>query len=274
MSNPLALNVWRWDYTPYPDRATVSFAIEAIRARELGQRGAVDFLGVGLAQTDRIGHTFGPGSREQFDNLLRLDGEVDRLLDALDREVGEGRWVLALTSDHGVLEIPEVLADGGELAGRISRADREALLERIASGTPGGPWAIREAVSTLPFVAGAYTFDEIERGQPADSFAVLFANSHSRTRITSTAARVGVYVRNRYNWLPLGTTGTTHGSPYYYDRHVPLVFLGAGVPAGVSQERVATVDVAPTLARLAGVPMPDDLDGRVIPDVVRSRPAR
>jgi len=269
VSDPLALNLWRWDYTPFPDRATVAFAIEAIRARELGQRGSVDFLGVGLAQTDRIGHTFGPGSREQLDNLLRLDDELDRLLDALDREVGEGRWVVALSADHGVLEIPEVLADAGELAGRISRADRDALNERIASGMPGGPWAIREAVSTLPFVAGAYTFEEIERGQPADSFAVLFANSHSRTRITSTAARVGVYVRNQYNWLPLGTTGTTHGSPYYYDRHVPLIFLGAGIPAGVSRERVATVDVAPTLARLAGVPVPDDLDGRVIPDVVR-----
>ena len=269
MSDPLALNIWRWDYTPFPDRAMVSFVIEAIRARELGRRGSVDFLGVGLAQTDRIGHTFGPGSREQLDNLLRLDDELDRLLDALDREVGVGRWVLALSADHGVLEIPEVLADAGELAGRISRADRDALLERSASGSPGGPWAIAEAVRTLPFVAGAYTFEEIERGQPADSFAVLYANSHSRTRVTSTAARAGVYVRNRPNWLPLGTTGTTHGSSYYYDRHVPLVFVGAGIPAGVSQTRVATVDVAPTLARLAGVPMPGDLDGRVIPEVVR-----
>jgi arylsulfatase A-like enzyme len=269
MSDPLAVNEWRWDYTPFPDRAMVSFVIEAIEARELGQRGSVDFLGIGLSQTDRIGHTFGPDSREQLDNLLRLDDELERLLDALDEQVGEGRWVLALSADHGVLEIPEVLADGGELAGRISRADREALLERIASGAPGGPWAIREAVTTLPFVAGAYTFEEIEQGPPADSFAVLYANSHSRTRIVSTAARAGVYVRNRLNWLPLGTSGTTHGSAYYYDRHVPVVFLGAGIPAGVSSERVATVDVAPTLARVAGIPIPDDLDGSAIPGVAR-----
>jgi hypothetical protein len=142
-------------------------------------------------------------------------------------------------------------------------------VERIAAAAPGGPWAIREAVAALPFVAGAYTFEEIERGPPADSFAVLFAHSHSRTRITSLSARSGVYVRYPPSWLAFGAGVTTHGSPYYYDRHVPLVFLGAGIPAGLADERVATVDVAPTLARFAGISMPDDLDGRPIARVLQ-----
>ncbi len=268
MSNAPELNQWRWDFTPYPDRAVVSFVIEALRALDLGQRGSVDYLGIGLSQTDRIGHTFGPGSREQFDNLLRLDDELDRLFDALDREVGLGRWVLALSADHGVLEIPEHLVEEGVPAGRITGAERRSLLERVAYASPGGPWAIREAVRSLPFVAGAYTFEELEQLTPVDSFAVLVANSHSRTRITSTTARAGVYVRYQPNYINTGTVAT-HGSPYYYDRHVPLVFLGAGIPAGISSERVATVDVAPTLARFAGVRAPDDLDGRPIPSVVR-----
>jgi hypothetical protein len=267
MSNPYEVNLWRWDNTPFPDRAVVSFTLEAIRALDLGGRGSVDFLGVGLSQVDRIGHAFGPGSREQLDNLLRLDVEIGRLLEGLDDLVGAGRWVLAMSADHGVLEIPEHLADAGVLAGRISREQRVELAERIEASAPGGPWAIREAVSSLPFVAGAYTFEEIESDQPADSFAVLYANSHSRTRIVSASARAGVYVRYPVNYLSVASI-TTHGSPYYYDRHVPLIFLGAGIDAGVSAERVATVDVAPTLARLAGVPAPDDLDGRVIPEVV------
>jgi hypothetical protein len=116
-------------------------------------------------------------------------------------------------------------------------------------------------------VAGAYTFEEIERGQPADSFAVLYARSHSRTRIVSASARAEVYVRYPENFLSVASI-TTHGSPYYYDRHVPIIFLGGGIAAGVSAERVATVDVAPTLAHLAGIAAPDDLDGRVIPEVV------
>lgn len=268
MSNPLELNEWRWDSTPYPDRAVVSFVIEALRALDLGQRGSVDYLGIGLSQTDRIGHTFGPGSREQLDNLLRLDAELDRLFDALDREVGEGRWVMALSADHGVLEIPEHLAETGVPAGRITAAERRALIERVAYAAPGGEWAIREAVRSLPFVAGAYTFEEVERLPPVDSFAVFVANSHSRTRITSTTARAGVYVRYQPNHINSGLV-TTHGSPYFYDRHVPLLFMGAGIAAGLSSERVATVDVAPTLARFAGVPFPNDLDGRPIPSVRR-----
>jgi predicted AlkP superfamily pyrophosphatase or phosphodiesterase len=267
VSNPYEMNLWRWENTPFPDRAVVSFALEAVRALGLGRRGSVDFLGVGLSQVDRIGHSFGPGSREQLDNLLRLDAELARLLDGLDDRVGRGRWVLAFSADHGVLEIPEHLADQGTPAGRISRDQRIELAERIQANAAGGPWAIREAVSSLPFVAGAYTFEEIERGQPADSFAVLYARSHSRTRIVSASARAEVYVRYPENFLSVASI-TTHGSPYYYDRHVPIIFLGGGIAAGVSAERVATVDVAPTLAHLAGIAAPADLDGRVIPEVV------
>jgi arylsulfatase A-like enzyme len=78
------------------------------------------------------------------------------------------------------------------------------------------------------------------------------------------ATRFGVYARWPPNFLDWGGAIATHGSPYYYDRHVPLIFLGAGVPAGVVNERAATVDVAPTLASLARIPAPDDLDGRVL----------
>ncbi|MGE0157947.1 MAG: alkaline phosphatase family protein [Gemmatimonadales bacterium] len=263
MTNPYDVNLWRWDYTPFPDRAVVSFALEAVRALDLGRRGAVDFLAVSLSQTDRIGHTFGPGSREQLDNLLRLDAEVGRLLEGLDDRVGRGRWVLAFSSDHGVLEIPEHLADEGILAGRISREQRLEVAARVQAAAAGGPWAVREAVASLPFVAGAYTFEEIERDQPADSFAVLYAHSHSRTRLVGPAARAGVYLRYPPNFLAVASI-TTHGTPYYYDRHVPLIFFGPGVRAGTSAERVATVDVAPTLARLGGITAPDDLDGHVI----------
>jgi predicted AlkP superfamily pyrophosphatase or phosphodiesterase len=266
MADPYEVNLWRWDYTPYPDRVVVSFALEALRALDLGRRGSVDFLGVGLSQVDRIGHTFGPGSREQLDNLLRLDAELARLFDGLDDRVGRGRWVLALSADHGVLEIPEHLVEEGMPAGRITRDQRLALAERIQGAAAGGPAAIREAVSSLPFIEDAYTFDEIEearRGQPSDSFAALYANSHDPTRVVGGNARFGIYVRYTPRFLQLGSQ-TTHGSPYYYDRHVPVIFLGAGVEPGVSAERVATVDVAPTLARLAGVATPDDLDGRPI----------
>jgi len=269
-----SLNLWRYEYTPYPDRAVVSFAITAIGELDLGRRRSVDFLGVSLSQTDLVGHRFGPGSREQLDNLLRLDGEIGRLLDFLDEEVGPGGWVLALSADHGVLEIPEELAARGVAAGRLTLEDRQELLGAIQRGMTGwdgqGPveQSIKRSVSALPFVARAYTFAEIESATPPDSFAVLIAHSHSRERIVGISERWGVYTLFPENVLEWSSAPATHGTPYYYDRHVPMIFLGDGIHAGSSQERVATVDVAPTLAALAGVPVPGDLDGRSLEPIL------
>jgi predicted AlkP superfamily pyrophosphatase or phosphodiesterase len=247
--------------------------MEAVRALELGQRPSVDYLGVSLSQTDIVGHDFGPRSREQLDNLLRLDAELGRLFAFFDEAVGRGRWVMAVSSDHGVPDIPEHLAEQGVPAERLTRNHRQQLLDRIqeglrAAGTGSPAEAVEQAVSTLPFVAGAYTFEDVERASPPDSFAALIANSHSRERAVDLAERWGVYVRYHPHVLSWINIATTHGSPYHYDRHVPLIFLGARVSPGVSTERVATVDVAPTLASLAGVTPPADLDGRSLEELL------
>jgi len=265
------LNHWRYEYTPFPDEAVLAFAREAITRLQLGLRGHVDFLGISLSQTDLVGHNYGPQSREQLDNLLRLDRHLADFFDYLDQTVGSGRWVLAFSADHGVLDIPEQLAAEGVDAVRLDREDRADFLDAIASAEPEGPGAqerVKDVLLGLPYVAAAYTYQEIESGEPADSFAVLFAHSHSETRAPELSARWGVRTRFVPNLLPWGSNRTTHGSPYLYDRHVPLIFMGLGVPAGTSSERVATVDVAPTLARLAGIPAPDDLDGRVLEAVL------
>lgn len=264
----LGRNHWRFEYTPFPDRAVVELTMEAVRRLELGQRGHLDFLGVSLSQTDLVGHHFGPRSREQLDNLLRLDVELGRLLAFFDEAVGAGRWVLAFSADHGVLDIPEHLAEQGLAAARLTREDRQRLLDAIQDGMAG--WdgqetveaSIERSVATLPFIAGAYTYADVESASPPDSFAALMANSHARERPVDIAERWGVYVRYPPYTLPWSSARATHGSTYHYDRHVPLIFLGADIPSGVSHERVATVDAAPTLADLADVPAPGDLDGR------------
>ena len=274
VADPGALNRWRYRYTPFPDRAVLSLASAAIQELQLGQRGSVDYLGVSLSQTDLVGHNFGPLSREQLDNLLRLDLELARFFSFLDDAVGAGRWVVALSADHGVLDVPEHLVERGVDAGRISRADSRELRRSMQSALDGldedeAPEdAVKAALVTLPFVAAAYTFSDVETGVPADSFQVLFARSHSRTRVVGPAARSGVYVRYQPNVLTSSTYPATHSSPYYYDRHVPMIFLGGMIQPGVSNDRVATVDVAPTLAWLIGTAAPDDLDGRILESVL------
>ena len=110
----------------------------------------------------------------------------------------------------------------------------------------------------------AYTHTELALGEPADSFAVLFHNSYYPGRAWGPLSRWGVEVRFGDGDLVGFPTGTNHESTYWYDRHVAMIFMGAGVEPGSSDAPVYTVDFAPTLAGLAGIPIPDDLDGRRI----------
>ena len=261
---------WRYG-TPLPDQAVLHMAMEAVDARRLGQRDAVDYLALGFSQTDAVGHAYGPRSREQLDNLIRLDRLVGELIDFLDREVGEGNWVMAFSSDHGVSDVPELL---DEPVRRLDDEDVRGVLETaqealVASrGSPDVRRRLAEALGPLGSIRRVLGVDELDAR--ADSIAVFFGNSRAPGRLLNELGRLGVYIQWEPHVLvaPSWVTrrvGTDHRSPYYFDRWVPLIFYGAGVGAGRSDERTATVDVAPTLAALAGIPAPEDLDGRVLP---------
>ena len=258
--------------TPWPDAATLALAREAVRELDLGGDEAVDYLGLALSQTDLVGHGFGPLSREQLDNLLHLDRELGSFLEFLDEEVGPGRWVLGLSADHGVLTMPEYLAETGEDGARLSAEDIEAIRSLITEATaraaePDLDRWVADRARDLPFAEAAYAYRDLAEAVPADSFAVLYQNSYYDGRVTGPLGRFGVEVRSRANLLfTTGSTGTSHGSPYWYDRWVPLAFVGPGVEAATEARAALTVDFAPTLARLAGIPVPRDLDGQALLD--------
>jgi hypothetical protein len=258
----------RWvGRTPFVDAAVLGLAAEAVEELGLGRDRIADFLGVGLAQTDYVGHSFGPLSQEQLDNLLRLDRELGEFFTALDRMVGPGRWVAALSADHGVVTMPEWLAAQGEPGHRVTPSERERFVQlarQAAETAPRGrvAKAVASAVETLPWVADALTFEELARTAPQDSFARLYRNSYFPGRATGDLGPLGVEVRLTEGTYMGARTGTGHGSPYLYDRSVPVIFLGHGVRPAPAAGSARTVDVAPTLARLAGVRVPRDLDGR------------
>jgi predicted AlkP superfamily pyrophosphatase or phosphodiesterase len=259
-----------WADTPSLDEATLALVREAVSALSLGRRGSVDYLAVGLSQTDRVGHRYGPFSLEQLDNLLRVDRLVGELIDLLEAEVGAGRYVLAFTSDHGTSPIPAYLQELGQPGRQLSRDERRALRSSVreimsADGSREERWAA--AVRWLEredYIADAMTVNELAEEQPVDSFVAFHARGHNPDRIPQALGRYGLLLR-----YTAGTNWTgdraTHGSPYLYDRHVPLIFIGPGIEAGSVARSARTVDVAPTLAALTGVPYPDDLDGRPLP---------
>lgn len=267
VKGPTAYNSWV-SGTPLVDQATISLAQEAVRALDLGQDDAPDFLGLAVSQTDIIGHGYGPFSREQMDNLLKLDRHLGEFFDFLDQYVGEGAWVLGMSADHGVLPQPEGLVEAGRPGKRTTRTEITDLVttaRRAAQDADpeGAPDAVAKAALETEWIAGAYTYDQLENGAPADSFQVFFKNSHRKDRITGFFGDFEVQVRSDPYVLTTTTAvGTSHGSVYWYDRHVPMVFLGAGVHPGSSDQKAATVDMAATLAHLAGIEAPADLDGR------------
>ncbi len=268
-------NIWAFDQ-PRADDAVLELAKEAIDELDLGQRrGHVDYLALSFSALDRVGHTYGPLSQEAFSTMINQDRVLGELLDHLDEEVGRGRWVLGLAGDHGSADIPERARETGNPA--AERIDEralyarmsEALREAAAGGGTPDELAVRIAatVKEQGLVEAAYPHPELRAlrngGEAADSFAVLYERSYADGRAWGVLSRFGVDVRYpEYKLVTTYPTGTNHGTPYWYDRHVEMMWIGAGVPAGTVAEPVYTVDFAPTLAALARIRPPEDLDGR------------
>ncbi|HET8948753.1 MAG TPA: alkaline phosphatase family protein [Candidatus Polarisedimenticolia bacterium] len=266
---------------PMLDGATLALAAAGVDALQLGRRGVTDYLGIVSSQVDDIGHWYGPSSREQLDNLIRLDRALGDLFDHLDASVGKGRWVVALSADHGIPDVPEERVARGEKARRVGMKDYSGVLQRVKTEREHGakdPAALAEAVARIvevpDFVADAMTPKDLFEGTAADPYVELYRHSARPDRLPrfplfdfdtgrSIVAESGVAVRLVPEAMPDIDTAV-HGSPYLYDRSVPLVFMGPGIRPGASSEDARTIDLAPTLARLAGIPVPPGLDGKVL----------
>ena len=170
------------------------------------------------------------------------------------------------------MTIPEVLPGEGEAGARIDSGQRLQMMQRALQDAAGAvgqnadslPGALAPLLEQRGLVARAYTQRGLTTGEAPDSFAVLYRNSHFPGRGHGWLSRFGLELRFEYQDLVSGATGTTHGSPYWYDRHVPFILMGAGVEAGISSLPIYTIDMAPTLGTLAGVPVPMDLDGGAV----------
>lgn len=280
--------------SPFADAYVFDVARAVIDAEELGQRGHLDYLALGLSALDTIGHRYGPASPEVADVLLRLDRELGDFLDFLDRRVGADRFVLALSSDHGVAPVPEQLALAGgpgrragtedalcfQRAGQRLQArfglgdwvhagfylDREALADRGIE--PGEvERALARELEGCDIVERVWTRTELQttRTDEPDRFRRLYRHSYHPERSPDLLVQPVRYA------IAGSTAIATHGSPYEYDTHVPLVLSLPGAAAARITEAVRIVDVAPTLARLLALPLPSGLDGRDLTDMLRER---
>jgi predicted AlkP superfamily pyrophosphatase or phosphodiesterase len=280
-----------WDTSPYSDAYLIRMAETSIDALKLGQGAGTDFLAVSFSALDLVGHAFGPRSHEVQDVLARLDVGLASLLAKLDKAVGRGNYVLALTGDHGISPIPEQMAALGLGGGRVLTGDLIGRVEKALEPFLGpGKKVARLSYNDLYFDRGVYdkmrahpeamrAALEAARATPgvarvfsADELANAHATSDDEVEAAALAnffpSRSGdfnVILRPYYQFTSSGTTrgGSTHGSPYWYDRCVPIFLLGQGIKRGQYLGDAAPIDIAPTMAFLLGITLPA-ADGRVL----------
>jgi predicted AlkP superfamily pyrophosphatase or phosphodiesterase len=274
-----------WESSPYSDQYLNALALAAIDALKLGRGAGTDFLGVSYSALDKVGHDFGPDSHETQDVLIHLDAQLGLLMDRLDRDVGKGNYVIGLSSDHGVAPVPERVKAQGFDAGRVDaaamgRAIDEVLLRELG----GGPYRTRVFYNDVYFNEGVYA--RLAQ-QPKAMAAVLEVirkadgvwRVYRKEELTladpiTRPAALGYYdgrsgdlkVLTRAYWIVSSST-TTHGTGHRYDTRVPVLLYGYGIKKGEYLEPAAPIDLAPTLAFLTGVTLPDAM-GRVLTEAL------
>lgn len=277
--------------SPFALEIIGDFVRELVQHENLGADTIPDLLCIGFSQIDAIGHDYGPDSHEVMDSFLRLDRILAQLLAYLDERVGAGAYVVVLSADHGVAPLPERLrATRPELDSvrvdlrEVDRLVNAALVDAFGPDPEGRRWCVRDgagyrlhrvalqgrgisadeasavikaALRKHPRIEAAFTATELaEAPATGDGLATRFRHAHHPARSQDVVFALKPYCIGRLK------AGSTHGGPHAYDRHVPLVWFGPGVPPGRHTEPVSVNDLAPTLAGLLGIKPPPEAAGR------------
>jgi predicted AlkP superfamily pyrophosphatase or phosphodiesterase len=280
--------------TPFGNEMIEEFAERAVDAEQLGQHPDIDVLTVSFSSNDYVGHALGPDSPEVRDISLRVDLVIEKLLKFLDQKVGRDHVLVAMTADHGVSPVPELQKERKMPGGRFDVAALfETLQQALTSKYGEGKWVVgkagpvaylnfdlihqknlnpgdvertaADAWRALPNVFRVYTREQLLLGQtPEDKFSIRVRNGFYPSRSGDIFLIPDAY------WI-FESHGTSHGTLFNYDTHVPLMLMGPGVNPGIYDEAVAVEDLAPTLATMLEVEIPSGSIGRVLTEVFGKR---
>ena len=278
--------------SPHGNEQLLDFAVRLLESERLGTRNATDLLSVSFSSNDSVGHTFGPHSPQVRDIAVATDRVIGRLLSHVDTLVGLRHTLVAFTTDHGVAPLPETVREQGLPGGRMTTRElfdpiQAALTARFGEGkwllsTAGSsPYlnydlmaqleldasevrrVAAEAAEKVPHVARVYTRDQLLRGDvPGDRIGSRVLRGFNAQRSGDLEIILEPY------WIRRAD-GTTHGTPYGYDAHIPLILMGSRIKPAEYSDHVALNDLAPTLATLAGVEIPAASVGRVLTEALR-----
>lgn len=276
----------------------IQSAERAIKEEGLGQDDIPDVLVINLATNDYLGHAFGPNSPEVQDITIRTDSLLADLFNSIQKQVpgGMDSVVVTLTGDHGVVPIPE----------DVNQNEKTGAARQSSSAVAK---AIDNALS-LEYGPGKYVLDFEKPNVYLDRTLISSKNIRQedaqRIAVAAAAEVPGVYVAftraqimegrlPQWSWTPLivngfhpslsgdlmvfenpgdyfgSGTGTGHGSPWFYDSHVPILMRGPGITPGTYTRKVATADIAPTLSYLLGIEPPTGCLGTILKEALEKK---
>lgn len=277
--------------TPFGNTMTKEFAMAAMKGEDLGRRNTTDFLCISFSSTDYIGHQFGIDAIETQDTYMRLDKDLAELLTFLESRVGKKDLLVFLTSDHGAAhnaaylkgqKIPAGVIDGNKLGKQLEAhlnsvfgtgkyisafSSHDIYLDDAAFKT--GKVTKKEIENTIKIyiketegITEVYSADELFNIGDNSSLSMLSRGAHP-------LRKADIYFVMKPNWMDYNERGTTHGSGYDYDTHVPLLFWGGKIPHGSSVQYHSITDIAPTVCTYMNIPFPNGCTGNVITEIFK-----
>ena len=267
--------------TPFGNSITKDLAIECLMKEELGKDAITDLLCISFSSTDYIGHYYGPRSIEVEDAYLRLDKDIEELLNRLDKEVGKNNYLVFLTADHGAADVPGHLAqlsipNGNLRENKVLKQVRKYFLSQygdslIVSNVSNDQIYLNEKkisslrlniedleeklcqfLLTINGVAEAFPTQVLKYSSPNPYDPKALLQNGYNQKLSGN-----VCYTLKPGWIDHGEKGTTHGSGYIYDTHVPLIFYGHSINKGESVLPVNITQIAPTVCELLNINRPN-----------------
>ena len=279
--------------TPFGNTFTAAFAKAAVEGEQLGKGSGTDFLAISFSSTDYVGHMYGINAIELEDTYIRLDRELADLLNFLDDKIGKNKYLLFLSADHGAAANPiynhdhhlpgedfdsdtmfkqlKVFLNGMYGPGEYisySNAHQVYLNRTLLESKNMNAKEMRDQcakfIRQFEGVAEVSTSDEMQRESSRAGIFSFMQNGYHDKRSAD------VLIELKPGWIDWYTkTGTTHGSAYSYDTHVPVIFFGAGITHGQSNASITVSDIAPTVAGMLNIENPSGTTGKQLKEILK-----
>tara|TARA_B110000967_G_C18743796_1_gene489150 strand:- start:31 stop:1020 length:990 start_codon:yes stop_codon:yes gene_type:complete len=278
--------------TPFGNTILKDLAIEILKKEKLGQGKSTDVFSISFSSTDYIGHQYGPHAHELVDTYIRLDKDIAKVLKVIENKVGFENAVVFITADHGVVSEPSELIKNNIPAGYFDGSIMKTeLLAHLITTYGEGNWIKNYSNNHLflnhdlianqninteeiqrecaqfflryEWVKNTYTATQLHENEYSNSFHSLVQRGFNQKRSGD------VIVSLQTGWLSSywKNGGTTHGSSYSYDTHVPLIFWGGNIPQGQTDRKVNIRDIAPTISTILGTAYPNGCTGNPLPEI-------